>query len=184
MVKNTKQKIRHISNGFTLIELLVAMAVFSVVIVAVIGIFLSGIGGTMRSANSQAAQESGRFIMESIAKEIRLGKINSADGILAVDMADASSGVVNGPYASLNITNANNESVDYTFDNINKTIARNSAVLSPGELESSGAFYIYKIGASQPRVVITLDLSSRNAKDQNRAVINLQTTASSRAYTP
>ena len=59
MVKNTKQKIRHISNGFTLVELLVAMAVFSVVIIAVIGIFLSGIGGTIRSANSQAAQESG-----------------------------------------------------------------------------------------------------------------------------
>jgi len=183
MVKNTKQKIRHISNGFTLVELLVAMAVFSVVIIAVIGIFLSGIGGTIRSANSQAAQESGRFIMESTAKEIRLGKINSADGVLVADMADASSGVVNGPYYSLNITNANNENVDYTFDNVNKTIARNSGVLNPGAIEASGAFYIYKIGVFQPRVVITLGLSSRNAEDKNRAVINLQTTVSSRAYT-
>ena len=168
------------SGGFTLIELLVAMAVFSVVMITVSDIFLTGLGGTQRIFGSQAAQESGRFIMESTAKEIRMSVLNTLDGAAYSSLPDGTSG----PYYSLNITNANGQIVDYAFNNVAEQVSRASEVLNPNDIEATGKFYVTKNGSLQPRVTVVLDLINKSAKVKNQAAINLQTTVSSRDYAP
>ena len=66
--------------GFTLIELLVAMAVFMVIIVAVIDIFAVGLGGSQRIFGRQNTQDSARFILESMSKEIRICACQTKSG--------------------------------------------------------------------------------------------------------
>jgi len=168
-------------DGFTLIELLVAMAMFSVVMIVITDIFLSGMGNIQRSFGSQAVQESGRFILESMAKEIRMSEFNSVDG--AIDFDSLSEGV-NGPYSSLNITN-DNGSVDYIFDNDAKQVSRQAGeILNPNDIEVTGHFYLTKKTNSPPRLTMVLNLISKSAKASGRAAINLQTTVSLRQYAP
>jgi len=66
--------------AFTLIELLVAMAIFTVVITVVFGLFSTALKGQRRVIALQNIQENGRFLLEFIAKELRMSKINTANG--------------------------------------------------------------------------------------------------------
>ena len=157
------------SAGFTLIELLVALATFSIVVLAVVNIFLLGLGGAKRISGQQNIQEAGRFILESMSKEIRMSQINTGDG---------------GPYTLLNVTNSKGETLDYVFDNSLKQISRAGVILNPNEVEASGGFYVKKIGNTQPRVTAVLKLKNKSSKAAAQAEINLQTTVASRAYAP
>ena len=168
------------SGGFTLIELLVAMATFSIVMITVSDIFLTGLVGTQRIFGSQAVQESGRFITESTAKEIRMSTLNTLDGTAYSSLPDGTSG----PYAALNITNANSQIIGYTFDAVAKQVSRAGEVLNPSGIEATGKFYVTKNGSLQPRLTIVLNLANKSTKAKNQAAINLQTTVSSRDYAP
>jgi len=166
------------SSGFTLIELLVAMATFSVVVVMVADIFLMGMGGTQRVFNSQAAQESGRFILESMSKEARMSKVNSLDGLAYSSLPNG----VSGPYYSLNITNAEGQALDYVFNGAAKQSLQAGEILNPNDVETIGKFYLTKNAGLQPRLTIVFDLISKLDRVGSRATINLQTTVSSREY--
>jgi len=156
-------------SGFSLIELLVAMATFAVVVVAITEIFLIGLGGSKKIFGRQNIQESSRFIMEVMAKEMRMSKINT------LPSADS--------YATVNITNAKAQTLDYSIDNVNKTISRAGALLNPTEVEVTGRFYVRQATAdAQPRVTIILILRNKTSKESERSEINLQTTISSRNY--
>lgn len=177
-----KERIKKQSNnqGFTLIELLVAMTTFSVVMIAVADIFLTGIGGTQRIFGSQVVQETGRFIMESVAKEIRMGSVDSLGGTAYSSLPDGASG----PYDSLAIVNTNGQTVSYVFDPATGQISRSGAVLNSSDVEVSGKFYLIKNDNLQPRLTLVLGLVNRSAKAKNQSTINLQTSVSSRDYRP
>lgn len=154
-------------DGFTLIELLVAMATFVIVIVAVVDVFLVGLGGTQRLFGGQNVQDSARYILESMAKEIRMSAINTASG---------------GPYTTLNITNSKGQTLNYIFDNSAKQLSRAGEVLNSNEVEVSGNFYVQKGEQWQPRVTVVMKAKAGTAKAAQQAEINLQTTISSRQY--
>ncbi|MDD2753087.1 MAG: prepilin-type N-terminal cleavage/methylation domain-containing protein [Candidatus Portnoybacteria bacterium] len=166
-----------IKNGFTLIELLVAMAIFSVVILTAVSIFTVGMGGTKKIFGQQAVQESGRFILESISKEIRMSEVNGLNGTLLASLPDG----LSGPYASLRIINADKQTIDYIFNEADKQVSRAGSVLNPNDINASGKFYLLKNGNLQPRITVILGLASKT-EEKYRAAINLQTTASSREY--
>lgn len=166
------------SAGFTLIELIIAMAIFGLVILITADIFLSGFGSTERIFGSQAIQENGRFILESMSKEIRMSEIDGLDGLAIASLPDGFSG----PYYSLNITNADSEDVTYFFDNANKRISKNGLVLSASNIEVSGRFYLTKNSVFQPRLTISFSLVNQADQARSQAAINLQTTVSSREY--
>ena len=63
----------HTQKGFTLIELLVALGVFAVIGVSVSGIFLFTSRSQRKSALQERALGDARYIMESIAGDIRVG---------------------------------------------------------------------------------------------------------------
>lgn len=154
--------------GFSLIELLVALAIFSIAVVTVTDIFLIGLGGGKKIFGQQNIQESGRFIMESMSKEMRMSKINTVAG---------------GPYTTVSITNAAGQTLSYTIDNTAKTISRAGARLNPAEVEVTGRFYVQRANDdAQPRVTIILILRNKTDKERERSEISLQTTISSRDY--
>ncbi|KKS66147.1 MAG: hypothetical protein UV36_C0035G0002 [Parcubacteria group bacterium GW2011_GWC2_42_6] len=154
-------------NGHTLIELIVALAVFSMAILAVVGIFLIGMSGVQRIFNDQNIQEATRYITESMGKELRMSIINTAPG---------------GPYSSINITNTDGETFDYVFNGITHQINRGGQILNSDKIKIDGAFYIQRTGTTEPRITIIINAEAVAAKESQQSRINLQTTLSSRQY--
>ena len=156
MTKNSKK-------GFTLIELLVALAIFSLFISAVMAIAVSVIKAQRKAYAIQNVQESARYILEIINKEVRTSDIDSVTG---------------DNQAFLNITNSDGDEIDYQF--IDTQIQRriNAADwqdLNASNLEIGGSFYI--INESFPKrvkVTTVMKVKSPGGKSENEAEINLQ----------
>lgn len=66
-------KHRKHQKGFTLLEMIVSLGIFSVVIVAAIGLMISIVNAQIKAANIQAVQDNIRFSLELMTKEIRTG---------------------------------------------------------------------------------------------------------------
>ena len=159
------------NKGFTLIELLIAMAVFSMVVVAMSATAVSVIKSQRKGFALQSSQETARYILESVTKEIRMSVINSAD-------SGGSAATI------LNITNAKNETFNYQFDNSNKIFYRNGQALSPNNLEITGGFYIRKSASLPARTVATLVMQVKDigGRVEQKAEICLQSTISLRTF--
>ena len=156
------------NKGFTLIEQLVAMAAFGLIVIAISGVATSDIKSQRKAFALQNIQESTRFILESMSKEIRMSVINSP-----------SSNMVN----TLNITNEDSETFNYQFDNVNKKLTRGGKDVSPSNVDITGWFYIYK-GSYPPRNLVTIIIKaeSQGQMVESQAEMELQSTVSSRAF--
>ena len=158
------------NKGFTLIELIVAMAAFSLIVVAMTGMAFSMIKAQRKSFAIQNTQEAGRFIMESINKELRMSSIDSGD----------SGG---NPINLLNITNPASEIFSYQFDNTNRRLLRNGEFMSSDNLDVTGNFYITKTSfPSRSLVTIVMQIKSSTGHPDTGSEIYLQSTVSSRGY--
>lgn len=155
------------NRGFTLIELLVALAVFAVVIVLAVDIFLRGLEGQRKSSALQLVQENGRYALELMAREIRMSTINTSErqsNILEIT-AYKSSG-----------------SEDVSYELSGGQILRNSQAITSEKVKvSSLNFYIRKNNI-QPNVTITMTIETFGEKASQKSKINLETTISSRDY--
>lgn len=67
---------RNRQRGFTLIELLMVTAIFSITIVLAVDIFLLVTKVQRKTVTSQRLQGDARFVMELIAKDVRLGELD------------------------------------------------------------------------------------------------------------
>jgi prepilin-type N-terminal cleavage/methylation domain-containing protein len=65
--------------GFTLIELLVAMFIFAMVLVAMMAVFNAALGAYQKGRAVKKVMEDAQFALNSVAKDVRMGKIESAD---------------------------------------------------------------------------------------------------------
>lgn len=156
------------NKGFTLIELLVAMAVFGILVVVITGIFSIVLKSQKKAIALQSAHESSRYLLESMAKEIRMSTINTG----------TSSGV-----PVLDITNPRMETFDYIFDSANKRLLRNGQVVSPDNVEITGSFYIIiEEYPARARVTITMKSKKKNSAPGEDAEINLQSTVACRGH--
>jgi prepilin-type N-terminal cleavage/methylation domain-containing protein len=154
------------SAGFTLIELLVAMTIFSVVAVSVIDVFLISLSATRKVFNQQGILDSGRFVLESISKELRMSQIETPAG---------------GPFTAINIINSKGESVRYSFNQE----CDSTGCLTPSKVDMTGSFYVQEGSGTlfmPPRVTIIMTITNKEALAGEQAVIHLQTTVSSREY--
>lgn len=154
--------------GFTLIELIVAVALFVIVISIVISLFTTGLMGYRKVMAIQNVQENGLFLLEFIAKEIRMSTVNSNPNIY-----------------TLKITRPNGESITYSFTGgaINRTSPSASGPINSPEVSVSGRFYTLGIGTGdnqQPRVSIVMKVESTSAKVEEKSEINIQATLSPR----
>lgn len=158
------------NKGFTLVELLVALAAFGLIVIAMTGATSSIIKSQRKAFALQSIQESTRYALESMSKEIRMSVINSGDsGGSKVDI--------------LNITNSDNQTFDYQFDNINKKLMRWGQDISPANIDLTGGFYIRKSSFPERSLVtIIIKVESQGLRIEEQAEIDLQNTISSRAF--
>ena len=162
------------NKGFTLIELIVAMAVFSLIVVTMGATAVSVIKTQRKAIALQNVQESARYILESVSKEIRMSKIRS----------DAGNGET-----TLKITNSKGEDINYQF-NSNKLYRYPEGgslgpdyLISPANLEVTGSFYIRKSDSPvRAAVTIVMQIKSTGGRAEGQAEIYLQSTISSRAF--
>lgn len=153
--------------GLTVVELIVATAIFAVVMVIVTTITLSILDGQRNAFALQDSQESGRYILETMSKEIRMSKINSADSAgLAVDI--------------LNIKNMREEDVTYKFSG--GRVMRNGQPISPDNTTVIGGFYIRKVSNFRSVITIVMKIETSGDKTEQETEINLQSTISARPY--
>ncbi len=159
------------NKGFTLIELLIALAVFSLVIIAMSATAVSVIKSQRKGFALQESQETALYILESVSKEIRMSTINSVSG---------------GPEVSLDITNFKGENVEYRFNSQKFQRQINSSGwqdLSPSNLEVTGAFYIRRSFTQPVRGAVTLVIQiNSQGRAEEETEIDLQSTLSSRSF--
>lgn len=155
-------------NAFTLIELIVGMTIFIIVISVVLSLFMTGLRGQRNIIAQQNVQDNARYLLGFIAKELRMGEIDSVSN------------------STLEITRPDGESVTYVFNSADKTIERTDSSTS-GPINSdnvliTGSFYGLGIGDDnqQPRITIIMKVETIGEKEEEKVEINIQTTLSQR----
>ncbi len=172
-INKHKQKNAQIPVGFTLIELLVALAVFTIACSIIAGIFVSIVNSQRKIVGLANVQASASFILESIAKEIRMSVINSS---LSTDS----------PISTLIATNSRGENVTYEFVSANKNLTRKvdsnpSQAVNPDDISLTGSFYIQKTSFPvRTKVTIFLRAESKGIKSTQKAAMDLETSVTPR----
>lgn len=157
------QKEYNKESGLTLIELIVALGIFGLVVTMVVNIFVVVLISQRRIISLRNIEDSARFALESMTREIRTGKNFG--------------GTVN----SLSFTNAKSESIVYRLSL--KTIEKSSdggtsysVITGPDVAVDYLNFYLLGQAPGdglEPRVTITIGISSKvgnqisNTKIQN-----------------
>ncbi|MEK7123536.1 MAG: prepilin-type N-terminal cleavage/methylation domain-containing protein [Patescibacteria group bacterium] len=160
------------NKGFTLLELIVAIGVFSAVISASTGIFLSTLTAQRKAIALQNIQDNIRFAVESMAKEIRTGKTFSA----------------NPERTQLNFINAAGASVVYRLSGTAIERSQDNGTtflpITADNIEVSGLkFYLSGEAESdglQPKITITAKTRAKNVKIAEQSEMYLETTISAR----
>ena len=158
--------------GFTLIELVVAVFIFSTLVVVAGGSFIGALNMQRRALDAKKTEENGRFILESISREIRVANpINTAD-----------SGCP-GP-TLLSFQHPVNGLIEYFISGsqIHRRINGADTVISSPDIIVSRLNFCISGNSSgddkQPRVTIILGLSSGGAAQSD--AFDLETTVSQR----
>lgn len=155
-------------SGLTLIELIVAIGIFGLVVSMVFGVFSLAIVSQRRIIALRNVEDSIRFTIESMAREVRTGK-NFSGGV-----------------GSLSFTNAKGESVIYRLSGgiVEKSSdggVNYSVVTGSETIVNYLNFYLTGQAAGdglQPRVTITMDAASQVGNQS--ANLKIQTTISGR----
>ncbi len=167
----------HDQSGFSLIELLVATAIFMFVVTGVSGLFIQAVDLQRRAAALQKIEENSQFVLESIAREVRVSTITSGDTNCAPpDPVTTHTLALNHPV---------NGAVTYTYDRSSDVgiVSRNGQPITSGDVDIS-AFAFCVSGSTtdqqQTRVTIPMTLQVVGNRAASSAPVSLQTTIVSR----
>lgn len=168
-------------NGFTLLEMLISIGIFSVVVIATIGITLSVTQAQIKAANIQVIQDNIRFSLELMTKEMRTGTNFVISGYCTLV-----------PDAEISFE-GNSGNRAYFLDSSTNTIMRLkqkiasasdclvASALTSEEISVDNLKFLLSgqaIGPTdgQPKITITISLTSKSPKFQLESSMNLQTT--------
>ncbi len=174
--------------GFTLLEMVVATAIFAIVMVVYVGIYLATVRANSQITVTQKVQNELRYILESISREVRLGSIDydfyegtwtSQNTVLAIkDNSDNNiyfRGGLSGANGVAQMSYDYNSWVDLSTDNL--IIDELFFYVIP----ETDPFVSMAQNARQPGVLIYL--SAHHKKDTSMiGSIKIQTFISSRQY--
>lgn len=142
-----------------------AMAVFVLVIMAIAGIFVSIVNAQRKAIAIQKIQEASRFMLESMAKEVRMSALTSNTN------------------TRIDIINSDGVALRYAF--IGGKLYRAGQQISPDNIViTQGRFSIDQSVAPNPEVVkITIVMAIRGVGTtiDAQTALNLQTTIAQRA---
>lgn len=163
------------NKGFTLIELIVAVFIFSVLAMIAGGDFVSTISLQRRALNIKKVEENGRFILELMAREIRVSSpINTADTACPGSFSPA-----------ININHPVNGNVVYSLvgGEIHRIVNGIDSVISSPDVKVSRLNFCISGNAAndgrQPLVTVLLGLKAGEGTKEE-AALDLQTTVSQR----
>lgn len=174
--------------GVTLLELTVAVAIFSMAILSATQIFKMVVDGQRNAIAAQHTQESMRYALEVMGKEVRMAQKADSTDCLGYGL----SGKVFKAVASqkLYFKNIYDECVAYFLENDTNGISRLkidrggvSAYITPDEIEVSDLKFdiIDNVGTDQSRVVMKITVHAIG-KELHKSEIKIQTAISSRYY--
>jgi len=172
--------------GFTLLEMVISIGIFSVIIIAAIGIILEVSNAQIKVNNIQVILDNARFSLELITKEMRTGNLYSLSSVCGSSGSEISfntsigetrvyflqnsggKGVIMRAAQSINSSDCDGISgkvQPFTSDDVN---VENFKITAQGT--GTGA------SDGQPWVVISLQVKSTSPKYQLDSSMNLQTT--------
>ena len=167
-------KIENCNAGFTLIEMLVTVLVFSMLVIIITGIFAQAVRVERQAVLSQRIQENAMYVLESMAKEIRVSDIIDQD----------SPNCAAAPLDHITINHPVNGVITYRLNssgNIERQSSSTTIVNSSVTQFTRFNFCITGSGINdnQSAKVTTL-ISIKNREGVGQISINLQTTVVSR----
>lgn len=171
------------SRGFTLLEMIISIGIFSVVVIASIGIMLQVSNAQIKAAGIQAIQDNIRFSLELMTKELRTGNSYQLTTICSTSGSEITFDATSGRRT-------------YFLDSNKKRIMRATQVIGVGDCDGSTSkaipftsdevsvenFLVQLEGQNagpldgQPRVSIMLKVSANDPKFGKETSMNLQTT--------
>jgi len=177
-------KLRFLKSGFTLLEMIISIGIFSVIVIAAIGITLSVSNAQIKTANIQAIQDNIRFSLELITKEMRTGSKYTLTSICA------------GPGSEISFDTALDEKRVYFLDSANKRIMRAKEMITTSDCDGSSKkaapftaedVFVDRLiflttgnlrgpVDGQPRITILLKVRSKSPKFELESSMDLQTT--------
>lgn len=147
--------------------------IFSLLMVLMSGVFVSSLDLQRRAFNIQQAEENANFVLEAMAKEIRVSQIGGPDTNCPTT-----------PAATLSITHPVNGNITYSLSGnvIHRNVNGTDSVMSSNTVEFTRLSFCISgtptKDQKQPRVTIIASLRSTKTKQQ--ATIDIQTTVSQR----
>lgn len=162
-------------NGFSLVELIVAVFIFSVLVTIAGGSFVSALSLQRRALNIKRVEENGRFILELMAREIRVSNPintsnNSCPGLGTSILA---------------FTHPVNGAIEYSLsgNQIHRRVNGVDSIISNPDIEVSRLTFCISgntVGDDQqPRVTVILSLKTIGSA-ADVASLDLQTSVSQR----
>lgn len=168
-----------------MLELTVAVAIFSVMTLSLGQIFKMVIEGQRNAIAAQNIQESMRYAMEVMSKEIRMAQKDTNIPGQCPRVGNGDVYTVNSQDDELYLKNYKGECVTYALNGTRLEIDRdgNSNFITPDEIAISNLKFsiIDNVGADQSMATIKMDIEAVG-KIMHKQSITLQTTISSRYY--
>lgn len=186
MTREFMKNIKKNNHGVSLIELIVSITLFSVLMLAATQIFKMVIDGQRNAISAQNTQESMRYALEKMSKEIRAAQISNTDcngaAVYKIFNTDAIG-------AELYFKNKSGECVTYYLENnrLKIMVGATADFITSAKIEVSNLkFYLTDdlIGADhsvQPYVTMVMDVKAVGPVIHEQKM-KIQMTASSRYY--
>lgn len=195
MIGNKKIKLnkkKSLKPAFTLIEVLVSVSLFVVIIISVTGIFKLLIDAQRNALSSQNVQESLKYFLEVVAKEMRMAQKDK--GFCNSDPLDDNQVFfISGNGGLLRFRNSYGDCVTYgvaTYEGVNRfniirdtTDGYSSGFISPAKINIDSLQFVLRGGYPETQPIITINLKA-SAFNENRfnSQMVIQTSVTSRYY--
>ncbi len=198
MIGGKKQKVNKNRNdkaAFSLIEILVSVSLFVVIIISTTSIFKLSIDAQRNSISSQNVQESLKYFLEVVAKEMRMAQKDRGD--CSGDPGNSNKVfIISGDNHILSFKNSYGECVTYRIENlngverflVNRRLTDGSVnredFISPGKINiDSLKFYLKGSYSDNSQEMITINLkASATDEDKFKSEMVIQTSVTSRYY--
>jgi type II secretory pathway pseudopilin PulG len=173
-MKINLRKIRG-ESGFTIVEMVTTLFIFSLTMVFFSGAYIGSLNIQRRALNIQQAEENVNFLLEAMAKEIRVS---------VLDPSNPDNNCPALPSSYLDLTHPINGSIRYYLsgNNLHRVVNGVDTIVNGNTIEFSRLSFCIKGNSTeddyQPRVSIIGGVRSKKASSQ--AIIDFQTTLSPR----
>lgn len=167
--------------GFTIIELLVVTAIFSVVIVVILEIFISTVKVQRYNLTSQRLIDEVSYILEHMSRSIRMAKTD-AEGYNYKISADQGLEFINSKLEYQKFYRKQNEGVNKIYEYVDNPVSSLDLPITSNKFDIKKLdFVLYGESQSdldQPKVTIILEAEGKGPAPQPK--IRIQTTVSQR----